>query len=134
MKEPTVWTIGEVAKRAGVRTSAIRYYEQQKLLPAPARVSGQRRYDASVLRALDVIALAQEAGFTIAEVRQLLHGFSKRTPAGARWRGLAERKLEEVEERIAKLRDMKTILARLIECECPTLDDCSIGRKRASAR
>ena len=61
-------TIGEVARRAGIRTSAIRYYESVGLLPAPPRMSGRRRYDPSIVQRLAVLHLAQEAGFTMAEI------------------------------------------------------------------
>lgn len=67
--------IGEVAGRAGVRVSLIRYYEQIGLLPQPERVSGQRRYDETVLRRLSVIDVAQRAGLSLDEIRELVeHG------------------------------------------------------------
>ena len=67
--------IGEVAARAGVRVSLIRYYEDVGLLPEPERVSGQRRYDQSVLRRLAVIDVAQRAGLSLDEIRELVeHG------------------------------------------------------------
>src|SRR5918997_4063167 len=67
--------IGEVAARAGVRVSLIRYYEEIGLLPEPERVSGQRRYDDTVLRRLTVIDVAQRAGLSLEEIRELVeHG------------------------------------------------------------
>jgi MerR family transcriptional regulator, redox-sensitive transcriptional activator SoxR len=72
--------IGAVASRAGVRPSALRYYERIGLLPTPERENGQRRYDGEVLREvldrLAVVRVAQQAGFTISEIRPLLDGFS----------------------------------------------------------
>ncbi len=65
-------TIGEVARRAGVRPSALRYYEDAGLLSPPARTGGQRRYEEGVLRRLAVIAAARRMGFTVAEIRTLL--------------------------------------------------------------
>ena len=59
--------IGDVAQRAGVKTSLIRYYEEIGLLPEPERVSGQRRYDQTVLRRLAVIDVAQRAGMSLGE-------------------------------------------------------------------
>lgn len=118
--------IGEVARRAGLRASAIRYYESVGLLPPAERVSGRRRYDAEVFARLALIGLAQKAGFRIAEIRVLLHGFSRRTPPGVRWRKLASRKLEEVEAQIREAEAMRRVLARLLECECPTLSDCAL--------
>ncbi|MFN8563711.1 MAG: MerR family transcriptional regulator [Anaerolineae bacterium] len=61
-------TISEVARRVGVRTSTLRYYESIGLLPAPKRVSGRRRYDSAVLQRLEIIRTAQQAGFTLAEL------------------------------------------------------------------
>ena len=66
---PAVLTIGEVARRAGVRASAIRYYEEAGLLPAPERVGGKRRYDEGILRRLAIIGGAKRAGFTLREIR-----------------------------------------------------------------
>ena len=64
--------IGEVARRAGIRTSALRYYDSIGLMPAPKRVSGRRRYDESTVQMLKVIQLAQQAGFTVAEIQTLI--------------------------------------------------------------
>src|SRR6266581_1760776 len=90
-------TIGEVAKRAGIRASAIRYYESVEVLPAPSRINGRRRYDSRVLERLAVIQIAQQAGFTVAEIRTLFNGFAAETPASARWEALAQQKLVEVD-------------------------------------
>lgn len=122
-------SIGAVAKQAGLRPSAIRYYESVGLLPRPERTNGRRRYDDSVFSRLALIELAQQAGFTIGEIKTLLHGFSRKTPASVRWRALTESKLEEIEERIRQARRMKRVLERLAECECPTFEDCALPNK-----
>jgi MerR family redox-sensitive transcriptional activator SoxR len=118
-------TIGEVAKLAGLRASAIRYYESEGLLAAPNRVSGRRVYGADVLQRLAVIGLSQQAGFTVAEIRALLNGFARRTPPSARWRALAAKKLEQVEEQLEETERMKRLLQLLLSCECPSLTDCA---------
>jgi MerR family transcriptional regulator, redox-sensitive transcriptional activator SoxR len=117
-------SIGEVALRAGLNPSAIRYYERIGLLPNAERVSGQRRYDESVLGRLAVIEFAQRAGFTLAETRTLLSGFSEKVPPSARWRSLAQQKLPEVEALIARASGMKRLLEEGLECECLSLDEC----------
>lgn len=117
-------SIGAVARQAGMRASALRYYEQAGLLPAPRRVSGRRRYEAGVFEVLDLIRLAQRAGFTIQEVRTLMHGFRQSTPASERWRRMSERKIAELSERIAEAERMRDLLARLNECDCDTLGEC----------
>ena len=119
-------SIGEVARQVGLRTSAIRYYESVRLLPEAERISGRRRYDPEIFPRLALIDLAQRAGFTVAEIRTLLHGFSRRTPPGVRWRKLAGRKLEEVEGRIEEAQAMRKVLLTLLECECPTFEDCAL--------
>jgi len=116
--------IGEVARKAGIRASAIRYYEQAGLIPAPKRVAGRRRYDTAVLESLDLIRLAQRAGFTIQEVRTLLHGFRHSTPASERWRRMADRKMAELAARITEARRMHDLLELLRTCDCETLGEC----------
>jgi MerR family transcriptional regulator, redox-sensitive transcriptional activator SoxR len=116
--------IGDVARDAGVRASALRYYERAGLLPAARRVGGQRRYDDGALRTLAVIRLAQEAGFTVAEIRTLLHGFALGALPSARWRALARRKRREIDGLMARARQMRRVLDRLLRCKCPTLEDC----------
>jgi len=71
--------ISEVARRAGVRPSAIRYYEQIRILQPPLRQSGQRRYDRSVLYRLALIQRARQIGFTLEEIRKLFFGFAPGT-------------------------------------------------------
>jgi len=117
-------TIGETARRAGLRPSALRYYERVGLLPAPRRANGRRRYDLSALERLAVIRLAQQAGFTIAETQRLLHGFAPDTPAGARWRPLSRQKIAELDAQIARAERMKLMLAELVRCECVRLEEC----------
>jgi MerR family redox-sensitive transcriptional activator SoxR len=126
-------TIGEVARRAGIRTSAIRYYESVGLLPEPPRTGGQRRYDGDVLTRLALVRMAQEAGFTIDEVRTFLSGFPDETPPSTRWRELALRKLPEVEARIARLQTVRAVLDESLHCDCLTLDACAAHGWRHSA-
>ena len=116
-------TIGEVARRAGLATSAIRYYERLGLLPAPERVSGQRRYEPDVLRWLAMIEVAQQAGFTLAETRTLLDGFSSEESPSAQWQALARSKLDEVDALITRAQSMRRLLEEGLRCECLRLTD-----------
>lgn len=118
-------SIGEVAERAGIATSAIRYYESEGLIPRAPRRSGRRLYDESVFERLTLIELAKSAGFSIAETKRLLSGFRARTPPGERWRALAETKLEELEERIREATQMRDVLRTAMRCDCPTFQDCT---------
>jgi MerR family redox-sensitive transcriptional activator SoxR len=119
-------SIGEVANRAGIRPSALRYYESIGLLPAPSRVNGRRRYDPSVMQRLAVIQLARNAGFTIGETQTLLHGFAPDTPPAVRWRALADKKLAELDVLIAHAQQMRRILENGLQCGCLRLEDCVI--------
>jgi MerR family transcriptional regulator, redox-sensitive transcriptional activator SoxR len=119
-------TIGEVAKRAGIRASAIRYYERVEVLPAPQRTNGHRRYDSHVLERLAVIQIAQQAGFSVAEIRTLFNGFPPETPASARWEALSQQKLVEIDALIGRAQAMKRVLEEgLLRCRCLTLDECA---------
>ena len=117
--------IGEVAARSGVASSAIRYYESEGLLPPPPRRSGRRVYDESTVDRLALIALAKSAGFTVAEIKQLVAAFRRRRPPSQRWRQLTRAKLAELDERIAEAERMKDVLRVVMACRCPTLEDCS---------
>lgn len=123
-------SIGEVARQAGVRPSALRYYEAIGLLPQPERANRRRHYDGEVLREvldrLAVIRVAQQAGFTINEIGMLLNGFSEDTPPSERWRVLAREKLPEIEALVKRALGMKQLLERGLRCECLRLEDCEV--------
>lgn len=120
------WSIGELGSRAKLNPSAIRYYERLGLLPPAERVGGKRRYDHSALTRLSIIDVARRAGFTLAETRTLLQGFSRKTPPAQRWRALAQRKLSEIEALIARASEMKQVLEEGISCDCMSLEDCQV--------
>jgi MerR family transcriptional regulator, redox-sensitive transcriptional activator SoxR len=103
----------------------VRYYESMGLLPTPRRASGgHRRYDASVLELLAILQMAQQAGFTIAEMHLLIAGFDASTPASERWQSLAQTKLKEVEAIIAHAQQSKQMLERFLQCGCLHLGEC----------
>jgi MerR family transcriptional regulator, redox-sensitive transcriptional activator SoxR len=115
-------TIGQVAARAGLNTSHIRYYEQVGVLPEPERVSGHRRYDQDVLRRLSIIDVAQRAGLTLEEIRALTGS----APAGDRIRDVAERKLPDIEALIQRAEAVKRWLELARHCDCETVDVCDL--------
>ena len=117
-------SIGEVARRTGLRASAIRYYEKIGLLPKTQRISGQRRYETNVLNYLAVIDVARQAGFRMDEMRQLFHGFGRGIPAFHRWQLLAQRKITEMDDLITRAKKMKLLLQRADRCKCLDLEDC----------
>lgn len=119
-------TIGQVAKRAGLNVSAIRFYEAERLLPEAVRVSGQRRYSDEVFARLAVIDVAKRAGFSLDEIRTLLAARDAGTPAHAPLRKLARRRLPELEELIERAEAVRDWLTAASACACDTLDDCGL--------
>lgn len=118
--------IGAVARRAGIATSVIRYYEDIGLLPVPSRLNGRRRYDLTTVQRLKVIAYAQQAGFTLSEIRELFFGFEAGTPPSVRWEGLVQRKLAELEAQLARIHTMQSLLREGMTCGCLTIEQCTV--------
>ena len=116
--------ISDVARVFGLRTSAIRYYEQIGILPPAMRKNGQRRYDKSALFRLAVVQRARETGFTLEEIRELFFGFPAGTPPPKRWHQLSQRKIAELRERMKRLQLMETLLKRVEDCRCHALEEC----------
>jgi DNA-binding transcriptional MerR regulator len=116
-------TIGELARSAGVATSALRYWEELDLLPAPARISGQRRYPASAAGRVGVILLLRDVGFTLAEQKAFM---ASHAAEPGDWQRLARRKLAELDEQIAKAQTAREAIDHALRCphedilECPT--------------
>jgi MerR family redox-sensitive transcriptional activator SoxR len=117
-------SIGQVAQRAGTRTSTIRYYESINVLPAPRRRGGQRRYDPSVLERLAFIQTAQHLGFSLAEIELLFRHSEGDTPLSERWHALASQKLAEMDRVIRQAASIRRLLARGLRCGCPDLHEC----------
>jgi MerR family transcriptional regulator, redox-sensitive transcriptional activator SoxR len=124
MSETTTMRIGQVAERAGLRKSAIRYYEEIGLLPEPERVSGQRVYGPSVLRRLALIDVSQRAGLSLDEIRELLDAGSE--PIAPHMQALAARKLPEVEALIERAEAMRDWLKTAQGCGCESVDECAL--------
>lgn len=114
-------TIGELARRAGVTASALRYYEELGLLPAPARISGQRRYPESAARLVGAILLYSDAGFTLAEQKALM---ASRTSAPGEWDRLARRKLGELDEQIARAQAARDAISHGLRCPHEDITQC----------
>ena len=126
-------TIGQLAQRFGLNTSAIRYYEANGVLPEPARVSGQRRYGPDAVRRLEVLDVAKRAGFSLDEARVLLQGADAGTPAFEALRELASHKLPEVDALIERAQAMRAWLLTATDCSCTSLDVCGLFDHRTAA-
>ena len=116
-------TIGELARRAGVATSALRYWEELGLLPAAARISGQRRYPESAAWLVGIILLLRDVGFSLAEQKAIM---ASRAVAPGDWQRLGRRKLAELDDQIAKAQTAREAIDHALRCphedilECPT--------------
>jgi MerR family redox-sensitive transcriptional activator SoxR len=123
-------TIGELAAESGMPASTIRYWERIGVLPKPPRVSGQRRYAPDAVQRLAVLRLAQACGFRFDEMRHLLHGFGTGVQPQRRWQELARKKRQELDGQIARLKAMRRVVDRVMQCQCLELTEC--GRIAAS--
>jgi MerR family redox-sensitive transcriptional activator SoxR len=121
-------TIGEVASRAGVAPSALRWYESQGLLSASRTPGGARRFPRSVLRRLSFIRAAQNVGLSLAEVRAALATLPEgRTPSARDWTRLSEEWRDRLDEQIAALTQLRDGLSSCIGCGCLSLDRCALS-------
>lgn len=121
--------IGEAAEAAGVKVETVRYYERRGLLEQPPRPgTGYRHYSDEVVHVVRFIRQAQDLGFTLDEVEELIRLRGTTARGRERAREVAERKLAGLEQKMAQLRDMQATLRRLIAAcltgntpECPIL-------------
>lgn len=121
-------SIGEVARRSGVKVSTIRYYEQIGLLPTPARTDGNRRYYAKYdVHRLAFIRHSRELGFEIDAVRTLIELQDDPNQSCETADRIAKARLVEVKQRIRSLNALKTELDAMIEgCKCGRVSDCRV--------
>jgi MerR family redox-sensitive transcriptional activator SoxR len=122
----SVLSIGEVARRAGVNVSAIRFYEREGLLPEAERTGGQRRFGEDTVRRLGIIAVAKRAGFSLDEIRALLSSIDHGVPAAEQLQALATRKLPELDALIERAQTMRGWLTAASLCRCETLESCAL--------
>jgi MerR family redox-sensitive transcriptional activator SoxR len=121
-------TIGEVAARSGIATSALRYYEERGLITADRAGSGHRRYPRYILRRVAFIVFAQKIGLTLEEIREELSKLPEnRAPKRADWSKLSSRWTARIDERILELEKLKMGLTECIGCGCLSLDRCQLA-------
>jgi DNA-binding transcriptional MerR regulator len=119
---PELMTIGDMARRARVATSTIRYYERRGLLSPDARQSGQRRYQAGTLRRLVFIGMMQDMGLSLDEVSAILNAAT-----AAQWKPVAGQRLTALDEQIAQLRRARALLAAALLCRFDhPATDCAV--------
>lgn len=126
------WTIGQLARKAGVNIDTIRYYERRGLMPEPARrESGYRQYDGKDYQRLQFILHAKELGFTLKEISELFALRLDEDTTCHDVKNRVERKISDVQQKIVRLKSIKEALEKLaVKChggdaptsECPILD------------
>lgn len=126
-KQIKILSIGETAKRSGVSTSALRFYESKGLIKSSRTNGNQRFYKLSILRRIAVIKVAQNLGFTLAEItRDLTSLPDHRTPTKRDWEKLSRQWQGKLDERIGLLRRLQENLSGCIGCGCLSLKRCNL--------
>jgi MerR family redox-sensitive transcriptional activator SoxR len=125
--EPTL-TIGEIARRSGVASSALRFYEERGLIASERVGTAHRRYPRSVLRRIAFIVFAQRVGLSLEEIGEELAGLpADRVPTRRDWSRLTRGWRERIDERIAELERLRLGLTECIGCGCLSLDHCALA-------
>ena len=121
------FTIGDIAKRTGLSVSAIRFYEAKGLVAPDRTPGGQRQFVASDIRRLSFILIAQQIGFTIREIRELLSSLpDQRTPTHADWTRLSRGFQQTLDHRITLMQRLRDQLDGCIGCGCLSLKGCAL--------
>ena len=127
-------TIGELARRAGVATSALRFYEERGLIASTRTAGNQRRFRRATLRRVAVIQAAQAVGLSLDEIRRSLDDLPDgRTPNAADWNRLSARWRDRLDAQIAELQALRDELNDCIGCGCLSLRSCGIFNPGDSA-
>ncbi|MGD9705358.1 MAG: redox-sensitive transcriptional activator SoxR [Acidimicrobiia bacterium] len=120
-------TIGEIAARTGVATSALRFYEAEELITSTRSEGGQRRYDREVIRRVSFIRIAQQMGMSLDEIRVSLASLPEgRTPTKADWAKVSRAWRPRLDEQIATLVRLRDTLTDCIGCGCLSLRSCAL--------
>ena len=127
MVEVKRFSVGELADRAGVATSALRFYEAHGLIRSERNGSGHRRYRPDALRRVAFIRVAQRIGLSLDEIGRALDSLpSRRTPTRDDWNKLSSRWLPRIDQQIAELELLRDRLDGCIGCGCLSLDMCEL--------
>ena len=125
--EDQLFTIGDVARRSGVATSALRYYESEGLITSARTRGNQRRYHREVLRRIAYVGAAKRVGLTIDEIRASLSDLpTTRAPTSTDWERLSSSWRQRIDDEIAHLERIRDKLTNCIGCGCLSLDVCEL--------
>ena len=127
MKNVSGLSIGALADRTGLAVSAIRYYEEQGLITPWRNAGGQRRFHRADIRRLSFVMIAQQFGFSLPQIRDLLAGLpGKRTPTARDWADISETFRDHLDQRIETLMKLRDNLDGCIGCGCLSLPNCAL--------
>src|SRR2546429_8680197 len=127
-------TIGEIARRSGVASSALRFYEDRELITSERAGSGHRRYSRPVLRRIAFIVFAQRIGLTLDEIGAELGKLPPHhAPTRRDWSRLSRTLTSRIDQRIAELERLKVGLTECIGCGCLSLDRCKLSNPQDRA-
>ncbi|HAM03410.1 MAG TPA: redox-sensitive transcriptional activator SoxR [Acidimicrobiaceae bacterium] len=127
-------SIGEVAERSGMATSALRFYEDQGLISSERTSGGHRLYNRAVLRRLAFIRVAQRVGLSLADISAALGELpAGRTPTKDDWERLSRRWRGHLDERITLLERLRDQLTSCIGCGCLSLRTCALSNPEDAA-
>jgi MerR family redox-sensitive transcriptional activator SoxR len=120
-------SVGEVAERSGVAVSTLHFYESKGLISSTRNAGNQRRFERSELRRIAIIKVAQRAGISLSEISDAFAGLpTKRAISAKDWARLSNRWKKDLEERIARLEELRDQLSDCIGCGCLSLDSCPL--------
>ena len=125
-KEPII-SIGNLAKRTGISVSAVRFYADEDLIPSSRNAGGHRLFHRSVIRRVSFILIAQNLGYTLTQISAALAELPEgRTPTKADWDRLSRAFSQDIDDKIARLQNLKESLTGCIGCGCLSLQRCKL--------
>jgi MerR family redox-sensitive transcriptional activator SoxR len=125
---PQPLTVGELARRSGVATSALRFYEERGLIAADRTGAGHRRYSRATVRRVAFVVFAQRIGLSLEEIRAELDRLpADRVPRREDWAALTGAWTSRIDARIAELERLRAGLTECIGCGCLSLDRCALA-------
>lgn len=134
MKKDPLISIGKMAQRTGMAVSAIRYYEREGLITAVRSPGGSRLFARSSIRRVSFILIARQLGYTLEEIRVMMQRLPDgRTPTRADWDKLARQFSRDIDQKIARLDEIRTSLSGCIGCGCLSLKVCALYNPQDSA-
>lgn len=127
-------SIGQIAKRTGIRVSAVRFYADEHLIPFVRTSSGHRSFDRSVIRRVSFILIAQNLGYSLKAIAKALESLpNNRTPNKSDWTRLSQRFSQDIDSRVAQLQQLRKSLDGCIACGCLSLETCTLYNPQDSA-